>query len=161
MTLEERKKQIKELESQIAKLKAQCEEPKSPHPRWKPAYAEQYYILWCTGAIEETCWAGIEIDNKEYDIGNVFRTKAEAEFAATRLKVIAEMREWAGHNYDGAYIYYHRPSDEIMIAWDGDSTCCFGSIHFKCIDDAENCVKAVGKDRIKKYYFMIPDNEEE
>lgn len=136
-----------------------------PHPRWMPKESEFYYYIMDTGGIHIDRWNSDNIDKFRFSTGNVFRRdnvfqiSAEAEFALERLKVIAEMREWAGHNYDGAYIYYHRPSDEIMINWNGESTYCFGEIRFKCVDDAENCIKAVGKDRIKKYYFMIPEDE--
>lgn len=170
MTIEELEKRQDELavmwdELQVeinALKKAQAEEakPKPPHPRWTPERDEHYYTIDIGGACAgwET-WDSDNLDGDIYSLGFVFKTEAEADFALERLKVLAEMREWAGHNYDGAYIYYHRPSDEIMVNWDGDSTNCFGDIRFKCVDDAENCIKAVGADRIKKYYFMIPEEE--
>lgn len=133
--------------------------PKPPHPRWKPKQDENYFMITTDGSIY--CWRGCcGSETYRYKSGNVFRTKAEAEFIAERLKVLAEMREWAGNNYDGAYIYYHRPSDDILTSWGNDSTCCFGDIHFKCVDDAENCIKAVGKERLKKYYFCVPEVRE-
>ena len=147
--------------AQFDELKAQNEEkPKPPHPRWKPERDEHYYTIDIGGACAgwET-WDSDNLDGDIYSLGFVFKTEAEAEFAIERLKVLAEMQEWAGHNYDGAYIYYHRPSDEIMVNWDGDSINCFGDIRFKCVDDALNCVEAVGKERLKKYYFMIPEGK--
>jgi hypothetical protein len=69
------------------------------------------------------------------------------------------MREWTGNNYFGVFIYYHKPSDQIMMDWDGNSNYFHGDIRFKSVDDVLNCIEAVGKDRIKKYYFMIPEEE--
>lgn len=169
MTLEELEKRQDELAAMWDELqaeinalkKAQAEEakPEPPHPRWKPEYKEKYYIVFYNGSSVETYWTGCQSDMGEYDIGIVFKTKEEAEFAIERMKVIAEMKEWAGKNNDGAYIYYHRPFDQIMIDWDGDSNYCHGDIRFKSVDDARNCIKAVGKERIKKYYFMIPEGK--
>lgn len=162
MTKEEYENRIAELQTQIDELKkAKVEEDllTPPHPRWMPRENEIYYCLFGGGTSYAWKWHGNIDDGARYSIGNVFHARAEAEFAAERLKVLAEMREWAGHGYNGAYIYYHRPSDEIMIDWNGNSTYWFGDIRFKCVDDAENCIKAVGKDRIKKYYFMVSEDE--
>lgn len=145
-----------ELKTQIAELKAQNKEKLTPpHPRWEPHSYEHYYFYDSTGAVDAKIWCFEPGDIDRYILGNVFMQRSDAEFAVERLKVLAQMRKWAGHNYDGAYIYYHKPSDEIMIDWDGDSTNCHGDIRFKCVDDALNCIKSVGKDRIKKYYFGI------
>lgn len=166
MTLEELEKKLtvlddfrSELKTQIAELKAQKEEkPTPPHPRWKPKRDEPYYTInvGCACAGLNT-WESDHLDGDIYSLGFVFKTEAETEFAIERLKVLAEMREWAGHNDDGAYIYYHKPSDKILVGWSDYSTCCFEGIHFKCLDDAENCIKAVGKDRLIKYYFGVRD----
>lgn len=163
MTRQEYEAKLADLQSQIEELKqTEIEEdsPKPPHPRWKPELGEDYFYCSYSGSVYKVSWINGKLDNSMYNRGNVFRTKEETEFEAERLKVLAEMNEWAGHNYDGTYIYYHRPSDEIMIDWDGNSTNCHGDIRFKCVDDALNCIKSVGEDRIKKYYFRIPNNEE-
>lgn len=168
MTKKEYEKKIDELQAQIDELRyARIDETKSelstpPHPRWKP---EQGYYYYCVEAnlVSDISfyYNGGDRDallENEIDIGNVFRTKSEAEFAVERLKVLAEMREWAGNSYDGAYIFYHRPTDQIITNW--DSVHFHGGIRFKSTDDAENCIKAVGKERIKKYYFMITEEKE-
>lgn len=163
MTKKEYESRLTELQTQIDELKnTEIEEkPKPPHPRWKPKYEEHYYYIAKNGEINGiNRWDGNSVDKQVYNSANIFMSEAEAEFALEKRKVLAEMNEWAGNNYDGAYIYYHRPSDEIMINWDGNSTYCFGDIRFKCVDDAENCIKAVGKERIKKYYFGISDKED-
>lgn len=152
-------KRIAELKEQDdEKLKAQGEEkPEPPHPRWKPERDEHYYTIDIGGACAgwET-WDSDNLDGDIYSLGLVFKTEAEAEFAIECLKVLAEMREWAG---EWRNVY--------TLAWDNihhkiithASLVYQGELCFATKEDAENCIKAVGADRIKKYYFMIPEDE--
>lgn len=157
--LKELEQKNKEMENEIKMLKQEKIEDElstPPHPRWKPHRDALYYYI-NAGIVLCVSWNSDDFDQNAFNAGNIFTSRTDAEFALERLKVLAEMKEWAGHNYDGTYIYYHRPSDEIMIDWDGNSTNCHGDIRFKCVDDALNCIKSVGKDRIKKYYFGITE----
>ena len=88
----------------------------------------------------------------------MFKTEAEAEFAIERLKVIAEMREWAG-NWNDRYAISVDPCDKKLKVLDRILLWSNGDMRFATEKDAKNCLKAVGEDRIKKYYFMIPEGE--
>ena len=82
-----------------------------------------------------------------------------AEFAIERLKVLAEMREWAG-DWDDVFVLTYMGSEDIVRACTVVSfRNTFGEMRFATKEDALNCIKAVGEDRIKKYYFMIPEEE--
>ena len=154
--IEIQKKDLCEMEKQLLDIVNEKEETLNPpHKMWKPEFQETYHHA----ADSESTYTFVNdyIDCIRYDLGLMYKTKEEAQEEAERLKTLKEMREWAGKNYDGAYIYYHKPSGNIMIDWDGDSTYCHGDIRFKCVDDAENCIKSVGEGRIKKYYFGIKD----
>lgn len=131
-----------------------------PHPRWRPENGEMYFCLTTRGYLSKEKWFDTARYEDVYKFGNLFLSAEDATFAAERQMVLNEMREWAGNSYDGVYIYYHRPFDKIMIDRDIDSNYyCHGDIRFISVDDAKNCIKAVGEDRIKKYYFMIPEDE--
>lgn len=162
MTKEEHENRIAELQTQIDELKkAKVEEdlPTPPHPRPYPKDNQIYFYVNSMGEIEETKWSSrYTADLRAREIGNAFMSETAAEFAAERLEVLAEMREWAGTNKDGAFIYYNYNFDDIMIDWDGDGY-YHGDVRFHSIEDAENCIKAVGKDRIKKYYFMVSEED--
>lgn len=177
MTLEELEKKLAKLEdlhaelkAQIAELKARDEEPpkprdeeppKPPHPRWKPAPGELFY-----GNKGDMAWDWSLWDSTDgyklgcYSWGNAYKTKGEAIFAAERLKTIAEMREWAG-NWDDTFVLTYIGNDDI-VSFNTVLTFrnTFGEMRFATRKDAENCIKAVGEDRIKKYYFMIPEDTE-
>lgn len=153
-----------ELQAEINALKnAQAEEakPKPPHPRWKPKDNELYYTN--TGYGETCNWFYFSTGDDtrvigRYSIGNIFRTEAEAEFAAERLKVLAEMREWAGNYNDGYSLIYdidkkrvcYTPASERLV---------FGEMRFTTGADAEECIEAIGAERLMKYYFLIQEED--
>lgn len=174
MTIKELEKKLAELEklqaetenahaklkAQIAELKALREElPKPPHPRWKPERDEHYYTIDIGGACAgwET-WDSDNFDGDIYSLGFVYKTDAETEFAIERLKVIAEMREWAGRWNDGYTISVDSCDNTKIDVFDRRILWPSGEMRFASRKDAENCIKAVGEDRIKKYYFMIPED---
>ena len=154
----ETNKRIEELNKQIAELKKQGEEkPKPPHPRWKPERRKLYYTInvgnACAGS---STWDGDNVDGDIYSLGFVFKTEDETEFAIERLKVLAEMREWTG-NWRNVYtLAWDNVHDKIIIY---TSLVYHGELCFATKEDAENCIKAVGADRIKKYYFMVSEDE--
>lgn len=156
MTRQEYEAKLADLQSQIEELKqAEIEEdsPKPPHPRWKPEIGQIYYHVYRG----DDLWYGFEQDYNSYAVGDVFKTRSEAEFIAERLKVITEMREWEG-NYDDLWrIYYD--DNEVSAQHFSPITFHYGEMRFATEEDAKNCINAVGADRIKKYYFMIPEDK--
>lgn len=166
MTIEELEKKLTELDdlraeltTQIAALKAQGEEkPKPPHPRWKPKESEFYYYISDTSGIHIDRWNSDNIDEFRFSTGNVFQTSAEAEFVVERLKVLAEMQEWAGNYNDGYSLIYdidkkrvcYTPASERLV---------FGEMRFTTGADAEECIEAIGAERLMKYYFLIQEED--
>lgn len=164
MTRKEYESRLAELQTQIDELKnTEIEEkPKPPHPRWKPKRDEHYYTInvGCACAGWNT-WDSDNLDGDIYSLGFVFKTEAETEFAIERLKVIAEMREWAGKwndPYDIVYVRLLTQESRILVD-DRLRTLSHGEMRFATKEDAENCIKAVGEERLKKYYFMVMEDE--
>lgn len=155
------KARIAELEAQIAELKAQGEEkPKPPHPRPYPEYNQLYFYVNLLGVVEKTKWDSGRFDLMAHKIGNVFFGKTAAVFAAIRMRVLAEMREWAGKWNDIYAIAYVVSYDKSrIIVNERLNNLSYAEIRFATIEAAENCIKAVGEERLKKYYFMVPEEE--
>lgn len=149
-------------EAELRALKAGKGEddlPAPPHPRWKPSCGEFYYVLSGHGHIETLRWSLSELkgditDKECLSNGNVFRTEEDAENVAMRRKVLAEMREWAGRWNDPYRILYIDGRVEPETVYVGRCI-SYGEIRFATEADAKNCIKAVGEDRLKKYYFGI------
>ena len=159
--IEKLRDRLNSLISQTAELKADIEQlekeameekPVPPHPRWKPDVEQHYYIN--HNGFPDSGFTCLE---HKYQIGNAFATKTEVEFMIGRLEVLAEMREWAGRWNDPFVIMLNTDNDKLsaMMTYGPNST--YGEIRFATKEDAENCIKAVGVNRIKKYYFCVPD----
>lgn len=152
---------VKALAEQVrdAAGKANTDRPLPPHPRWMPKEDELYYTILGYG---EICgWLHHNNDDNNgaiwrSSIGNVFRTEAEAEFVVERMKILAEMNEWAGRYNDSWHIYYSSAWQRLDVTQSVAPNLLLGELRFATKEDAENCIMAVGEDRIKKY-FMIPE----
>lgn len=160
MTKMEYNDRLAELQAQLDELKNAQIEDAPPHPRWVPSNADTYYSIGTCGDVFQDWTDDInsEIDKSRLSSGNVFKTKAEAEFAAAQRKVLAEMREWAG-NWDDEYSLRYDEDNGIEAFFQVSYQKSYGEMRFATKKDAENCIEAVGKDRIKKYYFMIPEGD--
>jgi len=122
-----------------------------------------YYFIDSNGEIRDD-WFYLEDAPCEsrLSIGNCFKTKEEAEFEVERLKVIAEMknfaepedRKWNNCNKHW-YFYYAFANNTFRYSVYVESKS--DDIHFESKEKAEKCVKTVGEDRIKKYYLRIKE----
>ena len=53
--------------------------------RWMPSLEAEYWYITDTGVVESNRWEGDHFDTDRWEIGNVFRTKPEAEHAREKL----------------------------------------------------------------------------
>ena len=53
--------------------------------RWMPSIGAEYWYITDTGVVESNRWEGDHFDTDRWEIGNVFRTKPEAEHAREKL----------------------------------------------------------------------------
>lgn len=160
MTKKEYNDRLAELQAQLDELKNAQIEDAPPHPRWRPNRTEKYYSINNQSCIIQNMWVDTLWDEDAYSIGNVFATIEAANFAGERLKVIAEMREWAGDWNDTWALLYAGPNKVILsdIVTNGEFT--RGEMRFATREDAKNCIRAVGADRIIKYYFCVRELHE-
>lgn len=158
---------IKEIEDRLSAAEAELRAlkagdnkddlPEPPHPRPMLNCSKMCYHIDSTGTVLGGPWDNTTWDYKRLAIGNVFLTEEAADFAAERLKVLAEMSEWSGKCADPYEIIYNYSTDMVIPNMDSDIF-VHGDIRFASYDDAYNCIKAVGKDRLKLYYFGIPED---
>jgi len=131
--------------------------PEPPHKRLYLENNQTYFYVDEKSEVSDAVWLSDLFDLGAYKIGNVFAAENAAKFAAERLTVLAEMREWAGKWNDPYRIIYIDGRVEPETVFVGRCI-SYGEIRFATEADAKNCIKAVGEDRLKKYYFGIPED---
>jgi len=151
---------MKALQDEIEVLKkVEIEEDSG---RWKPEIDDHYYNMRSDGllAIVPHRWNDSNYDYDCYAIGNCFKTWEEGRFAREKLKVLAELKEFAEPSdakWDGTVPHYSIVYDfhnrEILIDYNLRSK--FTSIYFASEKDAKTAVDRVGEERIKKYYLGV------
>ena len=151
---------IKVLLSDTCEIEEQKEEEKDTS---FPKTGDEYYFIISDGEIDINICSGSPLSLNRISIGNCFRTEEEAEFEVERLKVIAELKEWATpiseftwSDDTRKYMYV------IVVANMGENSCLavdfyytnqVSDLCFQSEEIAKSAIEAVGEDRIIKYYF--------
>lgn len=158
---------IDELTERISKLEKMCDSSTSsktmcnmstpPNKRWRGEKGDDYYFINAIGIVRQNKEDTSEVDDLRYGIGNYFKTKEEAEFESERLKVIADLKDWATPGNDVKYIIDIRNTEEGVIHLEVEANCCYSyqasELCFESKEIAKDAIRAVGEDRIIKYYF--------
>ncbi|MDD4370962.1 MAG: hypothetical protein PHD56_07810 [Anaerostipes sp.] len=155
---------------ELMRLVEKSSEPKSKI--WKPGKDEEYYFIDNFGTNDNSIWNDDSVDFRRYDIGNVFKTRKEAELAARKQKVIVELEQYAiEHNEDDinwngteckykySIAYNHGKKELIVIP--NKVLEDMGQIYFTSIKIASDAINAVGLDSIEKYMFGVEVEESE
>lgn len=101
MNNEEINKRIDKLSAELAEPKAQVNKPENDE--W-PKVRGIYYSHTFKHTSEYFFFSGCDIDKYRKSIGNMFRTKEEAEHRVEQLKLIQELREFGGD--EGEYFLW-------------------------------------------------------
>ena len=151
MSLQE---ELKALKKRIAELEEQAKEEQE-----FPQDGDAYWFIDDEGGMSSTFYKNYYLDIYRQKIGNIFRTEEEAEFAAKKLRVEAELRkfsrpfEYGKFNY---YLFLNIKSDSLDTQF--TSYCPpQGAIYFESGEKAQQAIEAVGAERIKKYIFGVED----
>lgn len=145
---------IEELEKELAELKCKVKEgPKFPE------YGDIYWCIDAEGIVYVNTFEGIQADRNILEIGNVFKTAEEAEFAVEKLKVEADLRKFSRPFESGEtsyYLFFNIENDSLDTHF--TSYCPpQGSIYFESEEKVQQAIKSAGEERIKKYLFGLED----
>ena len=125
-----------------------------------PQLGDTCFFISANGEIVRSTWNDDDVDNKWLAIGNVAKSKEEAEFALEQRKVLGEMEkfaepfdiEWDGDTYH-YYISYDYDHECVAVHQNAIMRC--GRFYFESEQKARSCIRTVGRDRIKKYYLGV------
>lgn len=161
MTKDEKLKRIEDIEKELAELKESIKEEEDNNQScWRPKSEEEYYWITNYGEPLRDRWTSCSYSKERLAIGNVFRTKEEANFAIEKLKVIHELKQFAEPKERA----WNSKNDHFFIEWDftlDKIDICYNCtvkrdlIYFESIDIAHKAIEAVGEERIKKYYLEV------
>ena len=126
---------------------------------------EIYYSICPNGNIVSSIEKNTFYDDNCWKFGNYYNTVREAEFAKQKQLVYQELKRYAlEHNTEDIdwenylqikyFIYYNTKSNDLGIM-DVSKRKITGQVYFTSEKIAENAIKAIGEDRIKKYLFEI------
>ena len=148
MEINSLKQRITELE-ELAKEKQEF--PQDGH--W-------YWYITSDAGIGMSSWEEFEYQKEQLSIGNIFRTREQAEFALEKLKAEAELRKYSRPFKEGEnenwFILWGTYKKEVQIDW-SRKLVRQGTIYFESRKKANEAVESVGEERIKKYLFGVED----
>ena len=131
----------------------------------KPQYGDTVYYINYIGRIRKRTWINDEDDLDMWELGNIFFTEEEAEFAREKKKVEVELERYAKeHNgpilEDNYCILYDEDNEEFDFdVWIGSKV--QGTVVFTSNQLVFDAIEAVGKERILKYIFGVESEGEE
>lgn len=145
----------------LLSLVKKSNEPKSKV--WKPQEGDDFYTIYGDGSIYTLTWFNIADRVKRYEIGNCFKTEEEAKFALEKLKVITELKRFAMKHNEGEINWNDNKQYKYILCFDHDENCVkwvqyqHAHIYFTSREIAEQAIKEIGEERLKKYYFEVND----
>lgn len=156
MNIQER---IEALETEFAKkikaLKAEAQREEE-----FPQEGYEFWFITSSGDVARMFWHDDLGQEQSLSIGNVFRTKEEAEFAVEKLKVEAELRKFSRpfkYGEDNLTFNYHHKSKTLVNVPAHSFYQDIGEFYFDNNDKVNEVTESVGEERIKKYIFGVED----
>lgn len=123
-----------------------CEEVKGG--RWKPEHGDWYYAVGAVGGVFHWGWEDNEDDRGAYSIGNVFRTKEEAEKALARQKAIVELEDLCDWEEGIAYCIFY-DQDAELFDWSTRESTVLAPWRFATEESVRHAIETLGEQKLK------------
>ena len=124
-----------------------------------PQLGDEYWYITDGGDVDSFGWEFVEFDLSAQAMGNVYKTEQQAQFAAEKLKVEAELRKYSRpfkEDENNFFIQTNSSHNNIVIDAD-DYSKIQGVIYFESQEKAQQAIQSVGEERVKKYIFGVED----
>jgi len=131
---------------------------------WKPENGETYWFVRSTGSVDTDRWYNNSVDVYRHDIGNCYRTEAEAVYYRDRRLTETALRRFALENngefgYDRCFLYFDCSIETMSIyqcQW-----ACIGwktsDISFSSRGIAINAIESIGEENLKKLFLSYDE----
>lgn len=123
-----------------------------------PQDGEDYWLI-RDSCVTYTMFTDNHVDQGRKEIGNIFKTREQAEFAVEKLKVEAELRKYSSPfkgNNKNYCIELCSPYERVTL-YSYEQFRIQGVIYFESREKAQQAIESVGEQRIKKYIFGVED----
>ena len=143
-----------EEQEQFLKL---VEKGQKPVEREWPQKGDDYFFSYSNG-IGSYTWDNDMVDNYNWQTGNCFRTREEAEWYREHLKVCAELRRMADGKVEyGAWcdLSYYFCEEHILVCTQSDGI--RNPYIIASTQSARRAIDTIGEERLKKYWFRVED----
>lgn len=147
--------ELKAMKQRIAELEEQAKREQE-----FPQFGDGYWYVDSDTDIMYLAWYGGEYDQCRLSIGNVFKTKEQADLAVEKLKAEAELRKYSRtfkHGGDNYTFNFNHDEGKVVHVYASESYEELGSLYFESRDKAQQAIDEVGEERIKKYIFGVED----
>lgn len=165
MKLEELKQELMETKNKCAEIEKKINEleKKASEVRWKAEKGDSYYYSYSSGEIVSAYDSCDSRATSQYNIGNYFRTREEAEKTIEKIKIYTQLKDlvlrlnkgeeidWADEDQAKYCIYYDNHRKKIY------TTCNYyseelGQIY--CLDEnfSEKATQEIGEENLKKLF---------
>ncbi|PKY89717.1 hypothetical protein CYJ57_03135 [Falseniella ignava] len=150
-----------EINKLIEEFEARLKEVKDKYEKIKPklGYTETYWYIHNDGRVFSDFWGDTQPEHNIFAIGNVFKTKEEAEFEVERRKVLHELSMMGRPFKENAknWVVSLDIDNNISATYSVFSRFVYGDYYFDTENEALEYVEKIGADRIKKYLFGIEE----
>lgn len=149
-----------EMAEKIARdIKAALEEHKKKQI-W-PQKDDPYYYIDTKGSVDIEFYVDDVYDNGRLNLGNCFKTQEEAKFKLEQLKVMHELEQLADNdgewNVHLPHYYIQYDYEDGWMVTDYTYRLKANMFYFQTREAAQAAIDKIGADRLKKYYFCIPE----
>ena len=146
--------EINSLKQRVAELEELAKEEQE-----FPQVGDEYWFITDRGMIFDSEFKNKKSDRDSLEIGNIFQTKEQAEFAVEKLKVEAELRKFSRPfepMRDNFFMVYDKYLESL------ENNCSLktdiqGVIYFGSREEIRQAAQSVGIERIKKYIFGVEE----
>lgn len=146
MTKEEALKKIEELKAFIEQ-----EDQTTNNKRWTPEPGENYWLIDDT-EVDYSYWNDDGVDSDRLDLGNVFKTKEEAEAEVKKMKLLNKIKDltkgfepnWRDEDERKYSIVYDYLRNTFRVLWTFDTHRPFGLPYFASKEDAQHVIDTLG-----------------
>ena len=143
------KQELAALRKRIDELEARA---KAEEAKW-PKLGDAYFYVECDGEIGESDWECDDVDAGSLALGNVYRTKEDAEREVERRKALTELRRLAKASWDKDPVNHAYYSLRVL---NGVIDVCaysyrrneLGVVYFATEKDAKAAIETIGADRL-------------